>query len=65
MEQFETLTDIELDHVAGGSMSCSDALIVAKVDIALSTWYSSMGMSAASAANSGHAIGVLQGACPA
>jgi bacteriocin-like protein len=60
--RFDRLTDDDLDQVSGG-MSCNNAMTAAKVYIALSSFYSSLGMSSAAAAYGGKAQGVLQGGC--
>ena len=60
--RFDSLTDDDLDQVSGG-MSCNNAMTAAKVYIALSGFYNSVGMSTTSAAYAGKAQGVLEGGC--
>jgi hypothetical protein len=62
MSPVDRLTDDDLDQVSGG-MSCNNAMTAAKVYIALSDFYNSLGMSSNGAAYAGKAQGVLQGAC--
>jgi bacteriocin-like protein len=59
--RFDSLTDDELEQVIGGS--CKTALVAASVYSSLASFYGGLGMSSASAAYAGRAIGVLEGGC--